>query len=120
MRPEVRVAGELPAVLEETEEPLVLVVHSLIPVERGIGTKIGRTRGRKSDCGLGGDGGGGGGRYSEAVPDTALPLRSAISLGDIHCAPTGFWHFLREFLNISSDVPKYRSFGGGGGYVYTF
>ena len=53
MRPEVRVVGPLPAALEVTEEPVVLVVHSLIPVERGVGTKMGRTRGRKSDCGPG-------------------------------------------------------------------
>ena len=42
--------------------------------------------------------------------------KEAISLGDIHCAPTrwGFPHFPRGFLNSSSDAPKYRSLWGGG------
>ena len=48
------------------------------------------------------------------------PFREGISLGDIHCAPTRWvLAFFPEFLNFSSNAPKYRSLGGGG-YVYTF
>ena len=43
-----------------------------------------------------------------------------ISHRDIHCAPTRWvLAFFPEVLNFSSNVPKYRSFGGWG-YEYIF
>ena len=59
--------------------------------------------------------------YTHFCAYTYLCICICISLGDIHCAPTRWvLAFFLDFFNFSSDVPKYRSLGGGGGICILF